>query len=125
MSTTGKASRGECSLEAALCECGDPVPMCPNWMPSRPSPAFAPGTVVRLKSGGPAMTVSTPTRTDGVVSVEWFNGAALCRDGFDACCLVAAIEGETQQLTPSALNELARKLMVETIELRRKLPPHT
>jgi uncharacterized protein YodC (DUF2158 family) len=44
---------------------------------------FAPGDIVSLRSGGPPLTVSAPTRTDGIIEVIWFDGATLCRDAFD------------------------------------------
>lgn len=42
---------------------------------------FTTGAVVRLKGGGPKLTVYD-WRSDGLVQVEWFIGAALQRDVF-------------------------------------------
>ena len=44
------------------------------------------GTVVRLKSGGPAMTVTNIF--DGMAYVAWFDHAVLHRDGFHIGMLV-------------------------------------
>src|SRR3990167_2955462 len=43
--------------------------------------AFAIGDIVRLKSGGPAMTVDD-VRADGVLNVVWFDERQVCRDAF-------------------------------------------
>jgi uncharacterized protein YodC (DUF2158 family) len=48
---------------------------------------FAEGTVVRLKTGGPDMTVED-TRRDGVVSVAWFEGTTLVRGAWRPDALV-------------------------------------
>ncbi len=52
--------------------------MCGTWatVPEPPAPPFSPGEVVRLKSGGPAMTV-TGTNESGDVLVMWFDGDLL------------------------------------------------
>lgn len=42
------------------------------------------GAVVWLKTGSPALMVTSDKRTDGLVMVEWFKGNELCRDAFDA-----------------------------------------
>lgn len=52
---------------------------------------FPAGSVVQLRSGGQAMTVSGWERTDGLVSVEWFDGATLQRDAFDPSCLKPSV----------------------------------
>lgn len=45
--------------------------------------AFPEGAIVYLKSGSPAMVCETPTRSDGIIAVAWFNtNHDLCRDGF-------------------------------------------
>lgn len=44
---------------------------------------FADGTVVRLKSGGPPMTV-LKTRSDGMVEVRWFVDQKLEQNVFPA-----------------------------------------
>lgn len=44
------------------------------------------GSIVRLRSGGPRMTVDA-VRTDGVVEVLWFADSSLCRDAFLALTL--------------------------------------
>jgi uncharacterized protein YodC (DUF2158 family) len=51
----------------------------------RPSPPFAVGDIVLLKSGGPAMTVSVMSAwppSDWRVETVWFNDRTLCRDVF-------------------------------------------
>ena len=50
---------------------------------------FSPGDVVRLKSGGPPMTVNTLRNGgDAIVPCEWFAGDILRRDEFDSCNLL-------------------------------------
>jgi uncharacterized protein YodC (DUF2158 family) len=44
------------------------------------------GTMVRLKSSGPAMMVFE-ARADGLIACEWFVGGDLRRDAFDAANL--------------------------------------
>jgi uncharacterized protein YodC (DUF2158 family) len=50
---------------------------------------FAPGMLVYLNSGGPAMTVDEPCgqRQDGFVDVHWFDGRDLKRDAIHNNCL--------------------------------------
>ena len=43
--------------------------------------SFPIGVVCKLRSGGPAMTVSQ-WREDDIVDTEWFDGNALVRDAF-------------------------------------------
>lgn len=43
---------------------------------------FKPGDIVQLKSGGPAMTVSSPTER-GAYWCEWFKGASKERAHFE------------------------------------------
>ena len=43
---------------------------------------FAVGDIVRLKSGGPAMTVDDEMRWNGTIPVVWFNGDILERNDF-------------------------------------------
>lgn len=50
---------------------------------------FAIGAVVRLKSGGPGMTVFE-RRSNGIISAEWFVNDMLQRDAFSPAELVAA-----------------------------------
>lgn len=52
-------------------------------------PTFPIGAVVRLASGGPAMTVDE-LRCDDVLSVVWFAGDELRRDAFMPAELVLA-----------------------------------
>ena len=53
---------------------------------------FKDGAVVRLKSGGPLLTVES-TRPDRMVSVEWFDGADLQRAAFRPECIELAGSG--------------------------------
>jgi uncharacterized protein YodC (DUF2158 family) len=48
---------------------------------------FQPGDVVRLKSGGPKMTVSK-VDDDGSLRCKWFDGSTLCEETFPAAELV-------------------------------------
>jgi uncharacterized protein YodC (DUF2158 family) len=50
--------------------------------------------VVFLKSGSPPMTVSDLARTDGLITVEWFDGATLHRDCFhpEQLCLAMPVD---------------------------------
>lgn len=43
---------------------------------------FTEARVVRLKTGGPFMTVEDMGRTDGAVECVWFSGETVCRDAF-------------------------------------------
>lgn len=53
---------------------------------------FNTGNLVRLKSGGPLMTVNSMPQTDGLVSAEWFVEGKLQRDRFDVESLVRVEE---------------------------------
>lgn len=56
------------------------------------SAKFEVGTLVILKSGGPAMTVtSLRDQSDNFVHCEWFSGNELNRDSFDAANLTTDI----------------------------------
>lgn len=46
------------------------------------------GAVVRLKSGGPLMTVMAEPRDDDNISVGWFDGGEMRRDAFTPAELV-------------------------------------
>jgi uncharacterized protein YodC (DUF2158 family) len=48
--------------------------------------SFTPGTVVRLKSGSPAMTVSV-TFDNGAIRTFWFHNGELREGNFPACTL--------------------------------------
>ncbi len=52
-------------------------------------PIFEPGNVVRLKSGGPRMTVEANIDNLGeaVVSCSWFDGTKLTRGNFPPAAL--------------------------------------
>jgi uncharacterized protein YodC (DUF2158 family) len=52
--------------------------------------SFKPGDVVRLKSGGPDMTVSSDGETKGYVNCVWFptpNTPQPCHNSFPESCL--------------------------------------
>ena len=53
---------------------------------------FKDGDLVRLKSGGPLMTVENH-RKDDMIEVRWFDGASLSGDAFRSECLVLARNG--------------------------------
>lgn len=55
------------------------------------SKQFKDGDVVFLKTGSPPMTVED-IRSDEIVSVAWFDGAVLYRDGFSVAELVPAVK---------------------------------
>ena len=55
---------------------------------------FPEGAIVYLKSGSPPLTVTGPPRSDGVIEVQWFAGANICRDAFPAVCLSATQDAE-------------------------------
>jgi uncharacterized protein YodC (DUF2158 family) len=57
--------------------------------------SIKPGDVVRLNSGGPAMTVRVVER--GVVLCDWFDGTKKCEDKFPAATLSRDSSFETQQ----------------------------
>lgn len=44
---------------------------------------FATGTLVQLRSGGPAMTVTSRQRNDDLIVAQWFDGAKLMQETFD------------------------------------------
>jgi len=50
------------------------------------------GTVVKLKSGGPEMTVIGPVRDDGLISVAWFCGTELKRDALIENLFIASLQ---------------------------------
>ena len=56
-------------------------------------PAIAPGDVVRLKSGGPLMTVDSHNPADDDCGEEWWcvwmEGDRKCSAGFNPACLTA------------------------------------
>ena len=58
---------------------------------------FAVGDIVRLKSGGPAMTVDG-VRADGVFNVVWFDERQVCRDAFLPFELVWAMAVEWPEM---------------------------
>jgi uncharacterized protein YodC (DUF2158 family) len=57
--------------------------------------SFKPGDVVRLNSGGPAMTVRVVE--GGVVLCDWSDGTKKCEDKFPAATLSRDTSFETQQ----------------------------
>lgn len=62
---------------------------------------FKPGDLVRLKSGGPVMSVKTAkTGFDGYVDCQWFSGKKLESGRFNTETLVAAPDPEAE--TPKA-----------------------
>src|SRR3990167_4779485 len=58
---------------------------------------FAVGDIVRLKSGGPAMTVDG-VRADGVFNVVWFDECQVCRDVFLPSDLIWAMAVEWSEM---------------------------
>ncbi len=56
---------------------------------------FSPGCVVRLRSGGPKMTVDAIDNKGRVVCC-WFNDKAVCRSDFDANSLTLLKKPKTQ-----------------------------
>lgn len=62
-------------------------------VPGLPPPPPAPGDVVRLKGGGPPLTVES-VLADGSVAVAWFVDDTLCATCFHAAALERAEPGE-------------------------------
>jgi len=58
---------------------------------------FEPGRVVRLKSGGPDMTVEEDAYEPGNVWCQWFGGRKLERGKFPIASLVPADEPEASK----------------------------
>lgn len=52
-----------------------------------PQPLFQTGEIVRLKSGGPKMTVISMGEEVSDYCLAWFDGAELKRDVFNEACL--------------------------------------
>jgi uncharacterized protein YodC (DUF2158 family) len=63
---------------------------------------FKKGDVVRLKSGGPKMTVWGPDEAAGGLLCQWFDGAKPARETFNEESLELANEGS------SSVRELRR-----------------
>lgn len=74
-----------------------------------PMDEFKPGDLVKLKSGGPAMTVESVDRKEGGFVCLWFTDGELDSDTFVSAVLVM-ISPEDISMTAAEKNEALRKM---------------
>lgn len=70
---------------------------------------FKPGDLVKLKSGGPAMTIESVDRKEGGFVCLWFTDGELDSDTFVSAVLVM-ISPEDISMTAAEKNEALRKM---------------
>jgi len=75
-----------------------------------PPPSYPIGSLVRLRSGGPAMTVMTIGQTDGHRECGWFDGALLMEGWFPAETLESAPAHATTEELQRAWAEVNTKM---------------
>lgn len=63
---------------------------------------FRPGDIVRLKSGGPDVTVSSVGSDGKTIWINWFSGKKLEKENISASALVLASSASRRNATPLA-----------------------
>lgn len=83
---------------------------------------FKPGDVVRLKSGGPLMTVHSVSENGGVAYCHWFEGGRADRASWTAVMLELVDTDETRAARKEAA-DLALGALKDAVDATRKARP--